>query len=175
MAKIIIMAAVNSKGFIGKGGDLLYHGLTNDLENFKRATEGNVVIMGSKTFESLPNGAPLKNRINIILSHDKEYNIEPSDNAYIVNSVKEAIDLCDGLFSDKKAFVIGGGSIYGAFMDMGLVDELRLTEIQDDSEGDVSFPKFNADEYDVTFKPLPMRDNDDVPFYNYITYKRKAK
>ena len=70
MAKIIILAAVNSKGFIGKGGDLLYHGLTNDLENFKRATEGNVVIMGSKTFESLPNGAPLKNRINIILSHD---------------------------------------------------------------------------------------------------------
>ena len=50
MAKIIILAAVNNKGYIGKNGDLLYHGLKNDMENFKRVTDGNVVIMGSRTF-----------------------------------------------------------------------------------------------------------------------------
>ena len=174
MAKIIILAAVNSKGYIGKNGDLLYHGLKNDMENFKRVTDGNVVIMGSRTFESLPNGAPLKNRTNIIISHNHDYSIEPSDNSFIVNSITEAVELCESLFSDKKVFVIGGGSIYRAFMDMGLVDELRLTEVLDDAEGDITFPSFDKEMYDVTFETLPMRDSEEVPYYKYITYKRKT-
>ena len=96
------------------------------MKNFKRVTDGNVVIMGSRTFESLPNGAPLKNRTNIIISHNHDYSIEPSDNSFIVNSITEAVELCESLFSDKKVFVIGGGvSRAGAYLTEGIQKHYR--------------------------------------------------
>ena len=67
-----IITCINKKGVIGNEGKLLYH-IKNDLANFKRMTVGNVVIMGRKTFESLPGGKPLNDRINIVLTHDAEW------------------------------------------------------------------------------------------------------
>ena len=69
-----IIACINQKRALGKDGKLLYT-IKNDLANFKRMTVGNVVIMGRKTFESLPNGEPLKDRINIILTSNEEYGV----------------------------------------------------------------------------------------------------
>ena len=69
-----IIACINQKRALGKDGKLLYT-IKNDLLNFKRQTLGNVVIMGRKTFESLPNKEPLKDRINIILTSNEEYGV----------------------------------------------------------------------------------------------------
>ena len=121
-----IIACINKKGVIGKDGKLLYT-IKNDLANFKRMTVGNVVIMGRKTFESLPNGEPLKDRVNIILTSNVEYGVTPADNVFITNSIEDTIDLCEALFPDKELFVIGGESIYQQFLDKGLVSEMRLT------------------------------------------------
>jgi dihydrofolate reductase len=118
-------------------------------------TKNNVVIMGRKTFESLPNSEPLKDRINIILTSDKEYGVSQDfDNAYIVHSVQDVIDLCEAFFSDKELFVIGGETVYRQFMDSDLVDELRLTIVKDDKEGDVSFPEINENDWYTYYKSM---------------------
>lgn len=149
-----IIACINQKRALGKNGKLLYT-IKHDLLNFKRQTLGNVVIMGRKTFESLPNGEPLKDRINIILTSNEEYGVSQDfDNVYIVHSVKDVIELCDAFFSDKELFVIGGGEIYRQFMERNLVDELRLTIVEDDNGGDTFFPKFDENEWRTYYKSM---------------------
>ena len=75
MTKFKIIACINQKKALGKDGKLLYH-IGNDLANFKRMTVGNVVVMGRKTYESLPNGEPLKNRINVIVTSNEEFGVD---------------------------------------------------------------------------------------------------
>ena len=161
MLKFTIIACLNNKGVLGKDGDLLYH-IPNDLSNFARATKYNgVVIMGRKTFGSLPNGEPLKGRINIIITNNQDYGIDVKfDNVYIVHSVADAIELCEAFFSEKELFVIGGASIYNAFMESQMVDEMRLTVVDDDSEGDVFFPNFDEKDWYLYYKSLPQTCED---------------
>lgn len=150
-----IIACINQKRALGIDGKLLYH-IPSDIKNFARMTSFNgVVIMGRKTFESLPNGEPLKDRINIILTSNEEYGVSKDfDNVYIVHSVRDVIELCEAFFSDKELFVIGGETLYRQFMDGDLVDELRLTVVKDDEEGDATFPEFNEDEWSTYYKSM---------------------
>lgn len=177
MLKFIIIACINQKRAIGKNGKLLYH-IGNDISNFARMTKYNgVVIMGRKTFESLPNGEPLKDRINIILTSNEEYGVSQDfDNVYIVHSVKDVIELCEAFFSDKELFVIGGEALYRQFMDGDLVDELRLTVVKDYEEGDATFPEFNEDEWSTYYKSMAQVsswEGVDKSFYFYILKRKK--
>lgn len=177
MLKFIIIACINQKRAIGKNGKLLYH-IGNDISNFARMTKNNgVVIMGRKTFESLPNGEPLKDRINIILTSNEEYNVSQDfDNVYIVHSIKDVIELCEAFFSDKELFVIGGEALYRQFMDGDLVDELRLTVVKDDEEGDATFPEFNEDEWSTYYKSMAQVsswEGVDKSFYFHILKRKK--
>ena len=174
MSKFKIIACVNKKGVIGNEGKLLYT-IKNDLANFKRMTIGNVVIMGRKTFESLPGGKPLPDRINIVLTSDVEWGVEASDNLYIVNSLEDAVELCEAFFSDKELFVIGGESIYRQFIDNGLVDEMRLTIVNDETEGDTHFPEFNKDEWNEYYMSMAQVSNweyKETTFYFQILKKK---
>ena len=177
MLKFIIIACINQKRAIGKNGKLLYH-IGNDISNFARMTKNNgVVIMGRKTFESLPNGEPLKDRINIILTSNEEYGVSKGfDNVYIVHSIKDVIELCEAFFSDKELFVIGGEALYRQFMDGDLVDELRLTVVKDDEEGDATFPEFNEDEWSTYYKSMAQVsswEGVDKSFYFQILKRKK--
>jgi len=171
-----IIACINQKRALGKDGKLLYT-IKNDLLNFKRQTLGNVVIMGRKTFESLPNGEPLRDRINIILTSNEEYGVSQDfDNVYIVHSIKDVIELCEAFFSDKELFVIGGEALYRQFMDGDLVDELRLTVVKDDEEGDVTFPEFNEDEWSTYYKSMAQVsswEGVDKSFYFHVLKRKK--
>ena len=177
MLKFIIISCINQKRAIGKNGKLLYH-IGNDISNFARMTKNNgVVIMGRKTFESLPNGEPLKDRINIILTSNEEYDVSQDfDNVYIVHSIKDVIELCEAFFSDKELFVIGGEALYRQFMDGDLVDELRLTVVKDDEEGDATFPEFNEDEWSTYYKSMAQVsswEGVDKSFYFHILKRKK--
>lgn len=177
MLKFIIIACINQKRAIGKNGKLLYH-IGNDISNFARMTKNNgVVIMGRKTFESLPNGEPLKDRINIILTSNEEYGVSKDfDNVYIVHSIRDVIELCEAFFSDKELFVIGGEALYRQFMDGDLVDELRLTVVKDDKEGDATFPEFNEDEWSTYYKSMAQVsswEGVDKSFYFQILKRKK--
>ena len=170
-----IIACINQKRALGKDGKLLYT-IKNDLLNFKRQTLGNVVIMGRKTFESI-GCVPLADRINIIMTENRDYCVDSSfGNVYIVHSVADVFNLCETLLCDKEFFVIGGSSIYKQFLDSGMVDEMFLTIVNDDSEGDTYFPDINMDEWYVYYKSMAQTSsymNNDTSFY-FEVLRRKV-
>jgi len=176
MAKFKIIACINQKRVLGNEGKLLYH-IGNDMANFKRQTLNSVVIMGRKTFESLPNNEPLKDRVNIIITNNEEYGVNAEfKNVYIVHSVKDVVELCDAFFGDKEVFVIGGESIYRQFMEENLVDEMRLTIVNDDADGDAVFPEYNEDEWYVYYKSMAQVsswEGVDKSFYFEVLLKKK--
>lgn len=169
--KFKIIACINEKLALGNEGQLLYH-IGNDMKNFKRMTINNVVIMGRKTFESLPNQQPLPNRINIIITNNVDYSIENNyDNVYIVSSIEDAINLCEAFYSDKECFVIGGSSIYEQFINKELVDTLYLTQVNDDSEGDTYFPNV-LDNWYLFYQSYTQRQRSDELTYKFSIYKK---
>lgn len=176
MTKFKIIACINQKRVLGNEGKLLYH-IGNDMANFKRQTLNSAVIMGRKTFESLPNNEPLKDRVNIIITSNEEYGVNAEfKNVYIVHSVKDAVELCDAFFGDKEVFVIGGESIYRQFMEENLIDEMRLTIVNDDADGDAVFPEYNEDEWYVYYKSMAQVsswEGVDKSFYFEVLLKKK--
>lgn len=173
-----IIACINKKGVLGKDGKLIYH-IGNDLKNFAAMTKFNgVLVMGRSTYESLPNGEPLKDRINIVLTTNKDYSIDSSyGNVYIANSIQEVLDLCNAFFPNKELFVIGGASIYSQFMEMGIVDEMRLTIVEDDTDGDVFFPKYDANEWYLYYETMHQTsfENENKQTFYFQVLKKKRE
>ena len=134
--KLAMIAAVGPHLELGSGGDLVWH-ISADLKNFKRVTLGHPVIMGRKTWESLPK-RPLPGRLNVVVSHSL-WNLE---GAVCVQSPLEALEACSG---QDIPFVIGGAEIYKAFMP--LADELYLTHVdaKPEKEIDCRFPEYRDD------------------------------
>lgn len=164
-----MIACVNQKLALGKDNKLLYY-LPSDLKHFKMLTTNNVIIMGKNTYESLPI-KPLPNRINIVLTSDKSIEIE---NGHTVSSIQECLDLCYKLYKEKKIYIIGGASIYSQFLDLGCVQEIVLTYVKDDADGDVFFPDiFHDDRYGVIDETLSKPDEKDEKKYTILTFGRK--
>lgn len=155
-----IIVAFAENYAIGKGNDLLCH-LPGDLKRFKKITSGNTVIMGRKTFLSLPNGA-LPNRRNIVITRSKNLNFK---NIEIVNSTQEAINICD---KNKENFIIGGGEIYKQFLPF--VDKIYLTKIHTEFEADTFFPELNYREWEVE---LEAENTENNPKFSYLILTKK--
>ena len=130
---ISIIVAVAENYAIGKDNKLLWH-LPNDLKRFKRLTTGYTIIMGKKTWESLPN-QPLPNRRNIVITDDPD---DLFEGAEMATSIETALALCD---PEDENFVMGGASIYQQFLP--LTDRLYLTRIHKSFDGDAFFPELN--------------------------------
>jgi dihydrofolate reductase len=127
---IRIIVAISKNCVIGESNNIPWH-LPNDLKKFRELTLNHAVIMGRKTYESI--GSPLDNRLNIILTRNKEYK---ADNCIVVNCVEDALRACEG-----DCFVIGGGEIYKLFLP--IAHELYLTLVNKNIEGDTYFPTLN--------------------------------
>lgn len=112
---MILIIAVDNNFSIGYKGDMLFH-LKKDLKRFKEITLGNIMVMGRKTLESLPNAKPLPGRTHIVLTSDKEYK---NDEAIVVNSVNEIFQKIKEINpnQDKKVFLIGGGNLVKQMID----------------------------------------------------------
>lgn len=121
MSRISIIAAVDHRMAIGFQNKLLFW-LPNDLKRFKALTTGNTIIMGRKTFESLPKGA-LPNRRNVVLSSNPA---TECPGAEVFTSLEAALKSCQ---EEEKVYIIGGASVYRQAMP--LADELCLTEVDD--------------------------------------------
>jgi dihydrofolate reductase len=176
-----MIACVNKKMAIGKEGKLLYD-IRGDKTNFARLTTGNVVIMGRKTFESLPSGKPLKNRINIILTTKSDYHLEPTSDideykdTYVCSSLQEVDELCYSLFPDKELFIIGGGLVYDESYKLGIVDKVILTLVNDEAEGDTYFPNIIEDKnYKLTFKTTSLRSHSNEVYYRYMFFRKNGE
>lgn len=136
-----LIVAIDRQGAIGRKGDLLYH-ISADLKLFKAKTVGNTVIMGRRTFESLPKGA-LPQRRNIVVSRNKAYK---AAGAEVAHSLEGALKMAES--GPGEAFVIGGAELYRAALPMA--DVLHLTLIDAETDGaDTFFPDFDPDYYEL--------------------------
>ena len=133
MLKIRIIAAIDENNGLGKDNKLLIH-IPNDLRRFKELTTGGVVIMGRKTFESLPGQKPLPNRINIVLTRGDNFYIDGCETAHsiddvfkILNYIKSSHDVWSHK-DEMNVYVIGGAEIYRQFLPHA--DELVITKIK---------------------------------------------
>ena len=141
---------------IGRNGDLIWHN-SRDLRQFKKITSGHTVIMGYKTYLSLPNHKALPNRRNIILSSRLD---EAPEGFELVSSIPQALEMVK---DEEKVFVMGGGMVYEQFLP--LADRLYLTRIGKSFEADTYFPYVNFDEWDLV--DLEVIDDDPQVDYSY--------
>ena len=160
---ISIIVAVSEDWGIGKGNELLWH-ISEDLKRFKRLTTGNTVIMGKKTWESLP-VRPLPGRKNIVLTDDPHECIDCSVTAY---SIEDALSKCE---KEEEIFVIGGGSVYRQFI--SIADRLYITHVHKKAPADVYFPEIDLNKWKIVEKEeFQVRDNNCIS-YTYIIYYRR--
>ncbi len=134
---ISLIVAIAKNGVIGKStGQMSWH-VSEEFKHFKNTTKGYPVIMGRKTFETL--GKPLKERLNIVLTRNPDYKI-PSEDVLIFQSLDDAINFCRQK-DFEKIFIIGGAEIYKVAMP--IVDEMIISRMKFDADGDVHFPEFD--------------------------------
>lgn len=160
---ISIIVAVSEDFGIGKNNELLWH-IPDDLKRFKKLTYGKTVIMGKKTWESLPK-KPLTGRKNIVITDKVGEHFDLSFAAY---SIEEALAMCN---KDEEIFIIGGGSIYNQFMP--LADRLYITHVHKKAPADIYFPEIDPEVWEVAEKEDYNAGNDAVIPYTFTIYKRK--
>lgn len=162
---ISIIVAIAEDNAIGNKNGLLWH-LPGDLKRFKVLTLGNTIIMGKKTWESLPR-RPLPGRKNIIITDDHSDSFEGGIAAF---SIEDAISKC--AITDE-IFIIGGGSIYRQFMPVA--DRLYITHIHKKAEADTWFPVIDPEIWEpVEIEEHKLSGENDIP-YTYIIYHRKNR
>ena len=160
-----IVVILDENNAIGKDNGLLCH-LPNDLKHFKRITLNNTIIMGRHTLEAMPNGAALPKRINIVLTSNKDLEIE---NCVMLHSLPEVWKYCK---DEKEIFFIGGGQIFDAVLDD--VDKLYITRIHHTFEdADTFFPKINFDEWNLIDEEKHTADDRHAYDYTFQTFVRK--
>ena len=143
-----IIVAIASDGAIGRANDLLWH-LPADLKRFKELTTGHTILMGRKTFESLPRG-PLPNRRNIIISRS----LPAQPGAEVYPTIQQAMEACA---SDEEVFIIGGGEIYRQLLPD--TERIYLTRVQASfPDAEVFFPELDPTEWIEEAREVYPRD-----------------
>jgi dihydrofolate reductase len=162
---ISIIVAVSEDWGIGKDNELLWH-ISEDLKRFKRLTSGNTVIMGKKTWESLPR-RPLPDRKNIVLTDNPQETIVNSVTAY---SLDDALSKCR---PDEEIFIIGGGSIYRQFLP--IADRLYITHVHKKAPADIYFPEINLSVWEISEEAEFKTGESNSIHYTYTIYERKKR
>ena len=153
-----IIAAIGKKNELGKNGQLVFH-IKEDMKFFRETTNGHKVVMGRKTWESLPGKLP--KRENYVVSRKK---VEGADRT--INDLNQFIKANKD--TEEEIFIIGGGAIYAAFLPYA--KNLYLTEINKSVDADVFFPIFDKSKYDKTI--IKKGDENDLS-YSFAKYTIK--
>jgi dihydrofolate reductase len=157
---ISIIVAIAKNGVIGKAnGEMSWH-VKEEFQHFKNTTYGYPIVMGRKTFETL--GKPLKGRQNIVVTKNKSYQTTFED-VIIKYSLNDALEF-GAQSNPKKLFIIGGGEIYKQAI--RIVDEMIITFMKFDAEGEIKFPAFNEKEW-------VKNKIDDRELFEIYRYERK--
>ena len=160
--------AVDESWNIGYDGDMLFK-ISKDLQRFRSLTETNIIIMGRKTFESLPDQKALPNRINIVITRDAEYRAE---DILVVTSIDELFLLLEVINPDNKMvnFVIGGGNI--AHQLLQYCNYAYITKVLRSFDAtDTLIPNLDEDQDWIVVKETEYYMQDDL-MYNYVDYAR---
>ena len=158
---ITIIAAASENDVIGNNNKLIWH-LSKDLIRFKNLTKGHHVIMGRKTFESMPKALP--NRTNVVITRNKNYTAE---NITVVDSLENALKVCK---DDPQPFIIGGGEIYR--IGLTYAKRIELTRVFHNFEGDTTFPQIDKNLWKEV-KNIKMFDIENHNYnFSFITYDK---
>lgn len=160
---ISLIVAIAENNAIGKNNELLCH-IPNDLKRFKKLTLGQCVVMGKRTWESLPR-RPLPGRTNIVLTDNPTDCFECGITAF---SIEDALQKCD---HHQEIFIIGGGSVYRQFLP--IADKLYITHIHKKFDADTFFPEIDPDTWEAFEKEEHIPDDITDFNYTYVTYKRR--
>lgn len=160
-----LIVAVDKNWAIGNKGKLLIS-IPEDMKFFRETTTGNVVVMGKNTLKSFPNGLPLKNRVNIVLTTDKNFTAK---DAVIVHDMEEAL-LEIKKYDTKHVYVIGGSSVYEQMLKY--CDTAYVTYIDYSYEADRYFPNLDESEEWVLTEESEEKTYFDVEYY-FRKYERK--
>ncbi len=160
---ISIIVAIAENHAIGRNNELLWH-IPEDMRRFKRITNGHKIIMGKRTYESLPN-RPLKNRTNIVIS---DIPGDTYEGCIMADSIEEALDHC---LPQEECFVIGGGMIYRQFMP--LADKLYITWVHKEFEADTFYPEIDPEVWEETERVEEEDEGLDFSYTFSIYVRRK--
>ncbi len=167
---ISIIVAVAENYAIGKKGDLLCH-MPADLKHFKEITSGHTVMMGERTFLSLPKH-PLPNRRNIVLTDVKGKTFEGAETVYSIDEMVALVERQKSKDESEEAFVIGGGMVYRQMMP--LADKLYITHIHHSWEdADTFFPEIKAEEWQLISAERHSADDKNPYDYTFAEYGRR--
>lgn len=160
-----VIVAVDNNWAIGNKNQLLIR-IPNDHKHFREETTGKVVVLGRKTLETFPQGLPLKNRTNIILSKDPDYQVK---DAIVVHSVEELLEELKK-YNDEDIYIIGGDSVYRQMLPYCNV--AHVTKIDHEYEADAYFPNLDEEEdWEIT------ADSDEQTYfdvaYEFLKYERR--
>lgn len=159
----IIVAIGDNNNAIGMNGNLLCH-LPNDLKHFKQITSGSTVIMGKRTYFSLPKH-PLPNRRNIVITDIAGEQIEGAETVYSIDEAIKAVR------DEKESFIIGGGMVYKQFMP--IADKLYITHIHHTwVEADTFFPEIDSAVWQLTKEEHHLSDENNPFDYTFAEYTR---
>lgn len=160
-----LIVAVDNNWAIGNRNELLIR-IPNDHKHFREETTGKVVVLGRKTLETFPQGLPLKNRTNIILSTKQDYQVK---DAIVVHSVEELLEELKN-YRDEDIYIIGGDSVYKQLLPYCNV--AHVTKIDHEYEADAHFPNLDEDEEWEITADSEEQTYFDIP-YQFLKYERK--
>lgn len=158
---VTLIAAASENNIIGKDNKLIWR-LSDDLKHFKELTKGHFVIMGRKTFESMPKALP--NRTNVIITRKTDYKAE---NAIVVNSLEKALKVAE---NDNQPFIIGGGEIYK--LSMEIADRIELTRVHTSIEGDTSFPEIDLEKWQEVKNEKRLKNEKNEYDFSFLRYDK---
>ena len=162
LSAIVAKSRNNSIGYDNK---LLWH-ISEDLKRFKEITTNKTIIMGRKTFESLPRILP--NRKHIVLTRDENFKVD-SDMVTVVNDFNYILDKFSN--SEEEVFIIGGGEIYALFLPY--IKKLYLTRIYQDFVADTRFPMIDLEDWNIEYQSEIFTNQEDNLRYDFIDLVRK--
>ena len=158
------IVSVDMNWGIGKDNDLLMR-IPDDMKQFREKTTGNVIVMGRKTLESFPNSKPLPNRLNLVITSNKDYYAE---GVVICHSIDEALEKIKEL--NKDVYIVGGGSIYTAFMPY--CNEAIITKFEKVFDADTFIENLDENK-DWKVDSVEKTDEYEGVKYKVIRYRRK--
>ncbi|WP_347067929.1 dihydrofolate reductase [Flavobacterium sp. WV_118_3] len=159
---ITIIAAAAENNALGINNQMIWH-LPDDFKRFRTLTTGHYIIMGRKTFESLPKLLP--NRTHVIITRQQDYPVP--EGCIRVNSLEEAIKACP---QDETIFIIGGGEIYK--QSMAIADTIELTRVYTNPEADAYFPEINPHEWQLISDEFHPKDDKHAFDFSFQTFTK---
>jgi len=164
LSTITLIAAAAENNALGLENDLPWH-LPDDFDRFKRLTIGKTIIMGRKTFESLPK--PLPKRYHIIITRNQNYTLA-FPNGKVVHSLDDALQ---HVAHEHQVYVIGGGEIYKQALPYA--HRIELTRIHATLDADTFFPEIDANDWEIVSEVYHPDDTQHQYAFSFITYEKK--